>query len=210
MKERFIIALLIGAALTIGAFLSLRHTPQTRTQGLPSDNPTEAERPQQPQDGNAQEKRESWVLEPVPAGSNLQESLQELARRRGVPLNVLTQQSVTQVSNLFQEMARQVNRSIEFYGKAVDENGLPVNGISVQFDGIAFPEIHFSTNVLSDAKGVFKLAGVTGEALRVHVSNGAYYEVTGANQNNFDYTSPKGFNPDSNNPVIFHLRKKEL
>ncbi len=109
------------------------------------------------------------------------------------------------------ETSNTVNRTIEFYGKAVDENGVPLSGANVYFGCIIYPENHFATNVLTDAQGMFSFGSVMGAILNVQVSKTGYEEVQGTNQNRFTYYSPTGggFTPDSNNPVIFHLRKKE-
>ncbi len=110
-------------------------------------------------------------------------------------------------------MSQEVNRPIEFYGKAVDENGLPLKSATVEFSCVIFPEGYFGTNIPTDAKGLFTLNNVTGAALTVLVSKEGYEEVPDTNQNRFMFHSAlgfKGFQPDSNNPVIFHLLKKGL
>jgi hypothetical protein len=147
----------------------------------------------------------------LPPGSNLQERLEELARRKGVPLNVLTQQALAQWSNAMSGAAQEMNRPIDFYGKAVDEKGEPLNGANVRFGCLVFPENHFTTNAVTDTQGNFALTGVTGVALNVRVNKEDYEEVQGTNQNSFAYYSPTGagFYPDPRNPVVFHLRKKE-
>jgi len=139
--------------------------------------------------------------------------LEEMAQRQGISLNVLTQRAVMQWSNAVQLMAGEVNRPVEFYGKAVDENGVPLQGASVEFGCIGFPESHFSTNALTDSRGLFSLNSVTGAILVVQVSKHGYQEMPGTNQNRFTYYSalgPSTFLADSNNPVVFRLQKVEV
>lgn len=168
-------------------------------------------RPRQSQRQNVPDAQGSWASEPLPPGNNLQERLEELARRRGVPLNVLTQQALAQWSNAMSGAAQDMNRPIEFYGKAVDEKGDPLSGATVRFGCVVFPENHFTTNAVTDAQGMFSLTGVTGAVLNVRMSKEGYEEVQGTNQSSFAYYSlgGTGFYPDPNNPVIFYLRKKE-
>jgi hypothetical protein len=147
----------------------------------------------------------------LPPGTNLQERLEELARHSGVPLNVLTQQALVQLSNIWQEARQTVNRPIEFYGKAVDEKGEPLAGARVEFNCQGYPDEYQTTNVLTASDGTFGLTGQTGMLLHVHLAIEGYEEVAGTNQNKFMYYSPSptaGFKPDPNNPVVFYLRKR--
>ncbi len=105
--------------------------------------------------------------------------------------------------------AGQLNGSIDFYGKAVDENGSPLQGARAAISCVIFPEKEFITNVVADANGLFALQGVSGQALIATVAKEGYEEVSGTNQNHFVYYGiAKGFQPVPNSPVIFHLRKK--
>jgi len=149
-------------------------------------------------------------FESIPATLSLQERLEELARRRGVSLNVITQEMLMQASNMVQEVSQTVNRPIEFYGKVVDESGTPLQRASVTADCLVYPEDHLTTNILTDTRGLFSLNNLTGATLFVQVSKEGYEEVKGTNQNKFDYYSLPGFEPsrpDPNSPVTFHLRK---
>jgi len=111
-----------------------------------------------------------------------------------------------------QEMRQTVNRPIEFYGKVVDENGLPVQGATVEFSCVVYPEDEFRTNTLTGANGMFALNNVTGAVMFVHANKDGYEEMKGTNQNRFEYYSIpgfEGFRSDPYNPVVFHLQKKE-
>jgi len=84
----------------------------------------------------------------------------------------------------------------------------------VAFSCQGYPEDYFTTNVLTADNGLFSLSNMTGAVLFVSVGKEAYAEE-GTNRSKFTYTGLPGyakerFPPDSNNPVIFHLRKKRL
>ena len=233
MKARVLLVVLVAAVLVLLAARLVRPTPQTAPNNPPANTVAEASnptpgsqvdsegtrtttpqpppRPRQSQRQNVPDAQGNWASEPLPPGSNLQERLEELARRKGVPLNVLTQQALAQWSNAMSEAGQEMNRPIDFYGKAVDEKGEPLSGANVRFGCVVFPEKHFTTNAVTDVQGMFALTGVTGAVLNVRVNKEGYEEVQGTNQNSFAYYSPTGtgFYPDPNNPIIFQLRKKE-
>ncbi len=100
---------------------------------------------------------------------------------------------------------------INFYGKAVDENQLAVEGASVDFkwtnlsaDGTS--EYHTT----SDESGFFSMVNRKGKCLSVTVSKAGYYSTGDARKASFEYANPAEglFTPDVNVPVLFHLRKK--
>jgi hypothetical protein len=102
---------------------------------------------------------------------------------------------------------------IEFYGKAIDESNQPIEGAKIEFAWIHFfppPEGEIRTNIISDQQGQFSLSGVTGVSLNVHASKDGYYDMASLNRTNFAYSTSLNsipFQPDSNNPVIFHLHR---
>jgi hypothetical protein len=104
-------------------------------------------------------------------------------------------------------------KTIEFYGKAVDESNQPIEGAKIEFTWIHFfppPQGAISTNAISDQQGQFSLSGVIGVSLNVRVSKDGFYDVKNLNRTNFAYSTSLNsipFQPDSNNPVIFHLCK---
>ncbi|HEV2208588.1 MAG TPA: carboxypeptidase-like regulatory domain-containing protein [Verrucomicrobiae bacterium] len=224
MKLRFLLVLstVIVLALVVvhvnrPSSQSANHPPLTATPAShtgPENSPA-LSKPvspsQQSQRNDMSDAQGNWASHPLPPGNNLQEQLDELARRRGVPLSILTQQALAQWSNAMNQAAQEINRPIDFYGKAVDEKGEPLSGANVRFGCLVFPENHFMTNAVTDAQGLFSLTGVTGAVLNVRVSKEGYEVVPGTNQNSFAYSSPTGagFYPDPNNPVTFYLRKKQ-
>jgi hypothetical protein len=128
--------------------------------------------------------------------------------------NESTQQKLESLSNAVQNYSAQLHGHIQFYGKVVDENNQAVEGAGVEFVWShvwPLPEGTPSTNVISDRNGLFSLADVIGSSLGVHVSKSGYYYMRSQNSDEFNFASLPGmtpFQPDPNNPVIFHLRKK--
>jgi Carboxypeptidase regulatory-like domain len=98
---------------------------------------------------------------------------------------------------------------IEFYGEVVDENTNPVASAKIDFScNDLSPTGTSNYQTVSDANGFFSITGITGKLLNVNVSKEGYY--TSKRDNNY-YTyagNNINFMPDSQNPVIFHLRKK--
>ena len=227
MRANILLAVVVAAALALLLVSLFRPAPQSNLQKPAPDTLAEASHPTpntqaetqraprspQPQRQSTPDAPANWALEPLPPGRNLQEQLQELARRKGVPLNVLTQQALAQWSNMLQETSRQMNSTMDFYGKAVDEKGLPLAAARAEFGCHGVPEEYFATNVLSDVNGLFALNNVTGRVIFVRVSKPGYLEVPGTNQNRFSYDAllgPSAFQADSNNPVVFRLKNVEV
>ena len=100
---------------------------------------------------------------------------------------------------------------IEFYGKVVDENTNPVADAMASFHWVEAPTAdgNRSTNIKSDSGGLFSLHDALGLTLAVSVGKEGYYSSRRDNDS-FSYGSVAvgHFSPDSQNPVIFHLRKK--
>jgi hypothetical protein len=142
----------------------------------------------------------------LPPGSNLQAQLEELARRSGVSLTVLTQQAVAEMSNAFWQAT---TGPIDFYGKVVDSQGAPLGGTTARISCLIFPESQFKTNIVTDSHGLFAVQGITGTALRVSLAKQDFEEPPGTNEHQFIYYSTGlGFRSDSKNPATFILRKK--
>lgn len=111
--------------------------------------------------------------------------------------------------------------NIDFYGRVLDqyENPVPNVSVTVLLDTYSpIPSMFFSERkdilVKTDEQGCFEFHG-TGEEISVSVHSQVGYERTvGLNQSKFKYGGMYGAKytkhiPDKNNPVIFHVRKKE-
>jgi hypothetical protein len=150
---------------------------------------------------------------PVPSVSG--PSSHQAGQGQPPPANHSAAERIAALSNAFQAYSVQLHRPISFYGKVVDENDRPIEGANIEFVWAHFsplPEGTSSTNSLSNLQGLFSLTGVTGAKLGVHVCKDGYYYERSVNLDQFTYSATFGstpFQPDSNNPVIFHLRKKE-
>lgn len=100
---------------------------------------------------------------------------------------------------------------INFYGKVVDENSNPVADAAASFEWNDLSLAGTSRDTAtSDADGYFSLLNRTGKVLSVTVSKNGYYTIPSERLRTFEYAYPPSgaFNPDANNPIIFHLRKK--
>jgi hypothetical protein len=128
--------------------------------------------------------------------------------------NQTTQQKTDSLNNAVEDWSAKIHGAIEFYGKVVDENNQPVENANIKFIWSQFSpldEATPTTNVLSDPNGLFLLQGVIGAKLNIIVTKPGYYYVRSLNKDYFTYSSLPGtipFQPDFNNPILFHLRKK--
>ena len=101
---------------------------------------------------------------------------------------------------------------IDFFGKVVDLDGQSVEGATVRFswtDLSAAGSTQATTT--SDVHGLFSLNDATGKSLGVLIEKEGYY-TSKLNRYGFEFASFSAENfyqPDSSNPVVFHLRKKE-
>ena len=100
---------------------------------------------------------------------------------------------------------------INFFGRVVDENEQPVPSAKVELSWTDLSQAGSSqAQTTTDAEGFFSLLNRTGRHLEVRVSKDGYYTPK-RQQISFDYA---GFwetdyhVPDPNNPVLFHIRKK--
>ena len=99
---------------------------------------------------------------------------------------------------------------INFYGKVVDDNSAPLSGATIDFKWNDLSmEGTSASQTVSDAEGYFSLLDRTGKRLYVQVHKDGYY-TSRQSGIAFEYANPADglFTPDSNNPVVFHLRKK--
>lgn len=113
-------------------------------------------------------------------------------------------------------------RPVSFYGKVLDELDQPVSGASVEF---SWNKANSTNEVLTrnvetttDAEGVFSLENETGNHLSVEVGKLGYYRMGVkpwfdypgvGSKSSFEYADPSRLHtPDSNNPVVFRIRKK--
>jgi hypothetical protein len=101
---------------------------------------------------------------------------------------------------------------IDFYGKVIDENSNPVSGVNIGFrwDDLTADDATRTTTATSDAEGLFSLHGKRGATLTVSVSKTGYY-VSPKDADSFYFAfAPNNtvYSADSQNPVVFHLRKK--
>lgn len=105
---------------------------------------------------------------------------------------------------------------IEFYGKVVDQNNLPVAGADVEIEWVGTPALYGGDGVghkklASDANGLFIIKGIEGKCLGVLVSKQGYHRRKSWNNGSFEYAGfwePEFIEPDPKNPIVFNLIKK--
>ena len=100
---------------------------------------------------------------------------------------------------------------INFYGRVVDENEQPVSGASIaaQWSDLS-PNGATTETSVSDNQGFFSITGKTGRGITILISKDGYYTPK-RQQISFDYAGfweADYYVPDPNNPVLFHIRKK--
>lgn len=98
---------------------------------------------------------------------------------------------------------------IEFYGKVLDENGNPVEGVNIRFQWADMTENVDSNTAAteSDAAGLFSLHGKFGRSLDVWVAKEGYYAPHEGYKGFLYAIGNDLYSPDIANPFIFKLRK---
>jgi hypothetical protein len=108
------------------------------------------------------------------------------------------------------DRAWQGKMPIEFYGKVVDENNQPVGDATAKFSWTDLSDAGSTqSETQSDLNGRFSLNGVRGKFLSVSVEKVGYYSSK-SDSFGFEYalfSDTNFYQPDSSNPVVFHLRK---
>lgn len=100
---------------------------------------------------------------------------------------------------------------ISFWGKVVDQNGIPVAGAQVLFHVVVRPMSDKGPeyNRISDSNGLFSIENIKGGALGVHVSKEGYYDLQGQSAKIIGYGIENENKPPSpDDPTIFVLRRK--
>jgi hypothetical protein len=111
---------------------------------------------------------------------------------------------------LQQEILRDWQRQIDFYGRVVDENTNPIEGANITFGWSELPSEGGArnSNTTSDAQGLFSLHDQRGPALDVSVSKLGYVSSHNG-QWGFVYAhGATKYVADASNPVVFVLHKK--
>lgn len=101
---------------------------------------------------------------------------------------------------------------IDFYGRVVDEKGVPVQGARVRYSvPSSFLEIQEGTveGPVTDAKGMFSITGKQGAGIYTSVSHPGYYE-TDQSFHQFSYFENTADNPTTTSPAEFVLRRKGI
>lgn len=101
---------------------------------------------------------------------------------------------------------------INFYGRVVDENELPIAGAKAWFQWSDLSSEGASeAEVTSDGDGFFSLVDKRGNGVSVRVTKTGYHTPQQGNRFRFEnarFWDANYHEPDLDNPVLFHLRKK--
>lgn len=198
-KYRFQIALLVLALLVI---LFLRGWPR-KIAPSPTDseansiatNKAQIEASASSPPGSEQRVQKSATIAKVPAAndSTVSEAVKEYVRKS------------------MADPGYDWKQPIDFYGKVVDENNVPVASANVDYTwSTILSETGTSTrHSTADAAGMFFIHE-TGKGIGITVSKEGYYTTQSERLRNYEYANPAiGLHiPDPNNPIVFHLRKK--
>ena len=105
-----------------------------------------------------------------------------------------------------------LQRSINFYGKVMDQHDQPVNLVQVQVSIRGLTRDKRKV-IKTDEKGVFEIRNQTGKYLFIKkIEKNGYEYMREKGKTSFQYGAyleKDIFKPDKNNPVVFHMRKKE-
>ena len=127
------------------------------------------------------------------------------------PLSATSQRTEIDANDYRRNLLSMWQVRIDFYGKVVDETGLPVEAADVVFGWSEMPAYEGSGNTSSarsDENGLFSLVGEKGPNLTVRVSKDGYY-TSRKNRTGFSYAlGDESFSPNQSDPVVFHLKKK--
>ncbi|MBK8478800.1 MAG: carboxypeptidase regulatory-like domain-containing protein [Opitutaceae bacterium] len=100
---------------------------------------------------------------------------------------------------------------ISFYGRVVDEAGVPIAGAKIKFTWTDLSVAGTGKQETeSDDAGLFSLGGAIGKGLVVQVGKAGYKHFITKNRFSFEYAmfaDPKYHVPDRVNPVVFVLRR---
>ncbi|CAM2832428.1 carboxypeptidase-like regulatory domain-containing protein [Rariglobus hedericola] len=100
---------------------------------------------------------------------------------------------------------------IEFYGKVIDDEGLPVSAaiVSMHWTDIS-PNGTSERTMTADTQGNFSLNGVNGKRLIIRIKKDGYRIYDSGNRFSFEYAAyyePEWHVPNAGNPVIFKMHK---
>lgn len=117
-----------------------------------------------------------------------------------------------------QKIHEMANAPIDFFGKVVDEKGIPVAGASTFYivGSFSFEGSPTLQGPNTDATGLFSITGKRGPDFSIRIEHSEYYKTSSADQQ-FEYARKAympGKEPPSpptkENPAIFVLKKKGI
>lgn len=140
-------------------------------------------------------------------------SVNSLTEPAAITLEAAIQSRLTQLAAIVSDH----NRPITFFGRVVDQDGFPLEGVKVvvNYRGATLlptgkPDATFTDKELvSDADGHFQLLGAHGDALTIESITKPGYQLSPKAQRGFTYRHDSDYvhRPDINNPVIYRMWK---
>ena len=124
---------------------------------------------------------------------------------------------VAEEGRKFSEM---MNASIAFYGRVVDQDGKPLEGVEVRYESSAIPlhPVPWGSTELrkgfrnTDGNGLFSIDGIRGASLTLPSLHKEGYREAGYREYCFRYSpnEPQNHKPDPSKPVEFMLIRDDL
>jgi hypothetical protein len=110
------------------------------------------------------------------------------------------------------------NAPIDFLGKVIDQNEVPLGGVRViasirsfmvdtNDTGVAFSS---KTNLVTGSDGIFEVHGMKGDSLQIETLEKDGYEKEPGTFRVFSYDLSQNFVPHADAPVVFKLWQKEI
>lgn len=108
-------------------------------------------------------------------------------------------------------LEREYSHPFFFYGKVVDQDGVPVQGATADFQWASPKGNEQNASSVSDSLGLFSLEKGNGYKLLITVSKTGYYTPNGEKLTTIAYGDESGretFKANPINPIVFHLQKR--
>lgn len=197
IKKYFAVVPLCMLALAVGWWLSRPNTETSVTSHLLHSVPATPN----PVTGSVTATAETSINQPFARTSYLGLSDPRWVERRRLRL---------------EDPSYQWRTPIEFYGKVVDQNNLPIDRAEVEIEWVGTSAIYGGDgvghkNLASDANGLFIIKGIEGKRLGVLVRKEGYHSRRSWNNGSFEYAGfwePEFIEPDPTKPIVFHMVKK--
>ncbi|MCU0772485.1 MAG: carboxypeptidase-like regulatory domain-containing protein [Verrucomicrobia bacterium] len=212
MRSKFLIVVALGlVALGIALYYGgFRAKKQQATPTVVSTNETSQSSPES-DSGLARPQATAAAAKPPPTALDIARAKAQAEVEAAIAANPDPEYARYYLGQISRDITFDWKQPINFYGKVVDEDGVPLEGATASFEWTTLSATGTANAVrTSDAQGLFALEGETGKRLSIQVGKEGYYSPAFARLASYEYASPfEGrFVPDPRRPVVFTLRKK--